>query len=74
MLRHCHAFVNSNSPNCPFGCSELVLLRAGRVLAAGPIEHVLTAENIRSLYQVDVEVARHPRTGRLTVVPLARAH
>jgi iron complex transport system ATP-binding protein len=55
-------------------CSELVLLRAGRVLASGPIEQVLTAENIRALYQVDVEVARHPRTGRLTVVPLARAN
>jgi iron complex transport system ATP-binding protein len=54
-------------------CSELVLLRAGRVLAAGPIEQVLNAGNIRALYDVDVEVARHPRSGRLTVVPLARA-
>jgi iron complex transport system ATP-binding protein len=55
-------------------CSELVLLRAGRVLASGPIEQVLTVENIRELYNVDVEVARHPRTGRLSVVPFARAH
>ena len=53
-------------------CSDLVLLRAGRVLAAGPSDEVLTADTIRRLYDVDAEVSRHARTGRLTVVPLGR--
>jgi iron complex transport system ATP-binding protein len=53
-------------------CTELVLLKAGRVLAAGATKDVLTALNIRRLYDVDADVTFHPRAGHLTVVPLAR--
>ena len=53
-------------------CSELVLLRAGRVIANGPTDRVLTAANVRALYGVEVDVTRHPTTGRLTVVPVGR--
>ena len=54
-------------------CSELTLLRSGRVVASGPTERVLTPENIRALYHVDAEVSRHPLTGQLTVTPIGRA-
>ena len=54
-------------------CTELVLLKSGRVLAHGATERVLNADNVRALYGVDADVARHPRAGHLTVVPLARA-
>ena len=54
-------------------CSELVLIKGGRVIAQGPTPEVLTAAHVRSLYGVDADVAVHPRTGHLTVVPLARA-
>jgi iron complex transport system ATP-binding protein len=54
-------------------CSELVLLKGGRVLAHGPTRDVLTAAHVRSLYGVDADVAMHPRAGHVTVVPLARA-
>jgi iron complex transport system ATP-binding protein len=53
-------------------CTELVLLKTGRVLARGPTADVLTASHIRTLYGIDADVARHPRAGHLTVVPLAR--
>jgi iron complex transport system ATP-binding protein len=53
-------------------CSELVLMKSGRVLATGPTKDVLTAANIRQLYGVDADVSFHPRAGHLTVVPLAR--
>ena len=53
-------------------CTELVLLKAGRVVAAGATKDVLTAANIRRLYDVDADVTFHPRAGHLTVVPLAR--
>jgi iron complex transport system ATP-binding protein len=53
-------------------CTELVLMRAGRVLANGPTRRVLTAENIRRLYGVEADVTFHYRAGHLTVVPLAR--
>ena len=54
-------------------CTELVLLKAGRVLATGPTTDVLTADNIRRLYDVVADVTYHPRAGHLTVVPLERA-
>ena len=54
-------------------CTSLVLLRAGRVIAAGETRAVLTTRNVRTLYGVDAEVVDHPRARHLTVVPLARA-
>ena len=50
-------------------CHELVLLRAGRVLAAGSVEDVLTADNIRALYDVEADVRRDEVSGRTVVVP-----
>ncbi len=54
-------------------CRRLVLLRDGRVLAAGPTEEVLTPAAIRDLYGVHAEVAHHPRAGHLSIVPIGRA-
>jgi len=53
-------------------CTELVLLKGGRTIAAGPTRDVLTRENVRALYGVDADVVDHPRAGHLTVVPFAR--
>jgi ABC-type cobalamin/Fe3+-siderophores transport system ATPase subunit len=54
-------------------CTRLVLVREGRVLAAGTTREVLTPENIRTLYGVDAEVSPHGSAGHLVVVPLRRA-
>ena len=54
-------------------CTELVLIKTGRVIARGPTKDVLTPANIRELYGIEAEVAFHPRAGHLTVVPLARS-
>jgi ABC-type cobalamin/Fe3+-siderophores transport system ATPase subunit len=53
-------------------CTELVLMKAGRVVARGATRSVLTSENVRQLYGVEADVTFHPRAGHLTVVPLAR--
>jgi iron complex transport system ATP-binding protein len=53
-------------------CRTLVLIQSGRVLAAGRVEDVLTPNNVRALYGVEADVSRHPRTGRLLVVPVGR--
>src|SRR5439155_2793287 len=34
-------------------CTDVVLLRAGRILAEGPIGDVLTAERLSALYAID---------------------
>jgi iron complex transport system ATP-binding protein len=53
-------------------CRTLVLLESGRVIAAGPVDDVLTPSNVRALYGVEADVSRHPGTGRTLVVPIAR--
>jgi iron complex transport system ATP-binding protein len=54
-------------------CRSLVLLRDGRVAAAGPLEEVLTPANIEAVYGVEAEVAENARAGHLTVVPVGPA-
>jgi iron complex transport system ATP-binding protein len=54
-------------------CRQLVLLREGRVLAAGPTDQVLTRETVRALYDVEADVHFHEGAGHLTVVPLRRS-
>jgi iron complex transport system ATP-binding protein len=54
-------------------CRELVLLRQGRVVAAGPTPDVLTSNHIEALYGVEADVQMHARAGHLTVVPIRRA-
>jgi iron complex transport system ATP-binding protein len=51
-------------------CRDLVLLRDGKVLTAGPTERVLTPDRVRALYGVDAHVSFHEVAGHLTVVPL----
>jgi len=54
-------------------CTDLVLLKSGRVIGAGATRDVLTRANVRALYGVDADVIDHLSAGHLTVVPLARA-
>jgi iron complex transport system ATP-binding protein len=54
-------------------CRTLVLLKDGRVVAAGPTDTVLTRDHVRALYDIDADVAYHARAKRLTVTPIARA-
>ncbi len=54
-------------------CRELVLLHRGRVLAAGATEAMLDPALIGRLYGVEVDITANARTGRLTVIPVARA-
>ncbi len=53
-------------------CERVVLLREGRILAAGAIRDVLRADTVRALYDVEAVVEDHPMVGHLTVVPFAR--
>jgi len=53
-------------------CTDLVMVRSGCVIAHGATRDALTAPNIRALYSVDVQIARHPAADRVLVVPIAR--
>jgi len=54
-------------------CDELVMIRQGRVIAAGATGDVLTSANVRDLYDVDADVRVHDASGHLVVVPVGRA-
>jgi len=54
-------------------CTELALIKQGRILTQGPAGDVLTPANVRALYGIEADVAMHPRAGHVTVVPIARA-
>jgi iron complex transport system ATP-binding protein len=46
---------------------EMVLMKAGRVVAAGPTTEVLTAGNLKTVFDVEARVALDDFTGRLQV-------
>ncbi|HMK93973.1 MAG TPA: ABC transporter ATP-binding protein [Candidatus Limnocylindrales bacterium] len=52
-------------------CSEALLLKNGKVFAAGSLDHVLTSENIKSVFQVDAIVKKNAVTNSLYVIPLS---
>jgi iron complex transport system ATP-binding protein len=52
-------------------CDTLVLLRDGEILASGTVDAVLTPENLRRVYDVEADIARHP-SGQRIVVPIRR--
>ncbi|MET3925226.1 ATP-binding cassette domain-containing protein [Devosia sp. 2618] len=45
-------------------CDQLVVLHQGRQVATGTPEQVLTPDLLRTVYQVDATLLRHPRDGR----------
>lgn len=52
-------------------CDQLVLIRDGRVVAAGRTGDVLTRDNIRAVYDVDAEII-HPDSAARVVIPIRR--
>lgn len=53
-------------------CTELVMIRDGEVIAAGPTADVLTRDYIRALYDVTADVHEHAASGHLVIVPVSR--
>jgi iron complex transport system ATP-binding protein len=51
---------------------RILLLKDGRALGCGVPEQVLTADNLRMVYETEVYVGRNPMTGAVTVLPAAR--
>lgn len=48
---------------------RVAVLSAGRVVADGAPDEVLTPDRLSSVYHHDIEVLAHPRTGALLVLP-----
>jgi iron complex transport system ATP-binding protein len=46
---------------------RVLLLKDGRVVASGPPDEVLTAERIRTVYDVEVLLDKNPASGKVRV-------
>jgi iron complex transport system ATP-binding protein len=53
---------------------RVTLLEAGRIVADGPPEDVLTPERLTAVYGIRIEVDTDPLTGRLRTRPIGRHH
>jgi iron complex transport system ATP-binding protein len=51
-------------------CRTLIILKDGKILAAGNCADVFTKENIKKAYGVDVDVRYHPLTQSPYIIPL----
>jgi len=52
-------------------CTSAVMLKKGKIFAAGSIAEVLTSENIKGVFNVDAIVQRHLVTNSVFVIPLS---
>jgi iron complex transport system ATP-binding protein len=52
-------------------CGSAIMLKSGRIFAAGDIVNVLTNENIKSVFNVDAIVQKHLVTNSVFVIPLS---
>lgn len=52
-------------------CDSIILLKDGKIFSIGRVDEVLTSENIREVFQVDVIVKKHPLTNTLYVIPVS---
>jgi iron complex transport system ATP-binding protein len=52
-------------------CTSAMMLKKGKVFAAGEIAEVLTSENIRGVFNVNAIVQRHLVTNSVFVIPLS---
>jgi len=50
-------------------CEELLLLHNGKILAQGKPEEVITVENIKKAYKIDVYISKNPKNF-ISVVPV----
>ncbi|MGP2442787.1 ABC transporter ATP-binding protein [Streptomyces sp. JW3] len=53
---------------------RVTLLEAGRIVADGPPEEVLTPDRLTAVYGIRIEVDTDPLTGRLRTRPIGRHH
>ena len=52
-------------------CDRIYLLRAGRIVAGGPTDEVLTYANLTEVFETEVYIDTNDLTGKLLVIPLS---
>ncbi len=53
-------------------CDQIILLKKGKIVAAGKTAETLTGENIKEVFGIDVIVNKHPVTDLPYVIPISK--
>ncbi len=53
-------------------CDSVILLKKGKIVAAGETAAILTSENIKKVFGIDTIVNRHPVTDLPYVIPISK--
>jgi iron complex transport system ATP-binding protein len=53
-------------------CDRIIMLKKGKIVAAGKTTEVLTSDNIKNVFGIDVIVNKHPVTDLPYVIPISR--
>ncbi len=53
-------------------CQEIIFLRDGNVFISGKTDEVMCTENIKEVFGIEVEVSRHPISGKLFIHSVSR--
>ncbi len=53
-------------------CDSIILLKNGKIVAAGKASETLTGENIKDVFGIDVIVNKHPVTDLPFVIPISK--
>jgi iron complex transport system ATP-binding protein len=53
-------------------CDQVILLKKGKIVAAGKTAETLTSENIKNVFGIDVIVNKHPVTDLPFVIPISK--
>ena len=53
-------------------CDQVIMIRKGKIVAAGKTAETLTSENIKNVFGIDVIVNRHPVTDLPFVIPISK--
>jgi len=51
-------------------CDKLILLSEGKIVAIGKPIEVITAENLRKVFKIDVKIAYDPETDSINIIPI----
>lgn len=53
-------------------CDSIIMLKDGKIVAAGKSSEILTAENIKNVFGIDAIVNKHPVTDLPYVIPVSK--
>jgi ABC-type cobalamin/Fe3+-siderophores transport systems, ATPase components len=55
-------------------CDSIIMLKNGKIFAAGKSEDVLTSDNLKTAFNIDTIVTRNPLTKSIYAIPLSTKH